>query len=223
MSRFSCFAHLCSNGDITQHTPSHAIPFLCLYQNTTPRLPKKREGTWGVGVHPLAQVPSPSLPPPIFCPVFSRDIFCYKRWKCWQRYTTWEDLSTQTVINTNQAQRPQPAVTQWKLMYRSICNLNIPPAGIRQQFGTPSLPPGVGHLTLEPLRGWEVWHQVAEGGEFDRSYTTVSMEPNTSQEKMLSDLADKNGWPRTCRTNSGTLLNVSTKLLAYCFETILPS
>ena len=106
-----------------------------------------------------------------------------------------------------------------KQMHLSLCNLSIPPPPARSPPAsayhghlTPSLSPGVGNLTLEPLRGWWIWHQATKGGKFDRSYTT-------SEEKMLSDLADKilrswpNGWPKMGRRNSGTLLNVSTKFL----------
>ena len=45
---------------------------------------------------------------------------------------------------------------------------------------TSSLSPGVGNLTLEPPQGWGIWHQAAEGGEFDRLYTT-------REEKMVSE------------------------------------
>ena len=67
-------------------------------------------------------------------------------------------------------------------MHLSICNLDILPP--TPGHLTPSPSPGVGNLTLEPLRGWGIWHQAVEDGEFDRSYTT-------SEEEILSDLAAK--------------------------------
>ena len=87
--------------------------------------------------------------------------------------------------------------------YQFVTSTSPSPPGVPRAFDTLPFPVSR-EFDFRTAVGLGIWHQATECGEFHRLYTR-------SEEKMLSDLADKilcswpNGWPKIGCRNSGTL------------------
>ena len=93
-----------------------------------------------------------------------------------------------------------------------VTSTSPPPPPPRRGGGIPRPFDILPFLGSRPLRGWGIWHQASEGGEFDRSHASQTLAKKIdSADKILRSWP--NGWPKMGRRNSGTLLNVSTKFL----------